>query len=94
MKYVIFSDLDDTLFCSLNKHKHKQKQTQTQNQDKNQNINENLKPIAYLQDNSPICFADSKQQQFLNIITQQIQNSILIPTTARNFDAFSRVKNI
>ena len=92
MKYVIFSDLDDTLFCSLNKHK--QKQTQTQNQDKNQNINENLKPIAYLQDNSPICFADSKQQQFLNIITQQIQNSILIPTTARNFDAFSRVKNI
>ena len=40
MKYVIFSDLDDTLFCSLNKHK--QKQTQTQNQDKNQNINENL----------------------------------------------------
>ena len=53
MKYVIFSDLDDTLFCSLNKHKQKQ--------DKNQNINENLKPIAYLQDNSPICFADSKQ---------------------------------
>lgn len=92
MKYVIFSDLDDTLFCSLNKHKQKQKQTQKQ--DKNQNINENLKPIAYLQDNSPICFADSKQQQFLNIITQQIQNSILIPTTARNFDAFSRVKNI
>lgn len=86
MKSVIFTDLDDTLFCSLNKHK--------QNNCNDSNDIENLKPVAYLKDNSPICFANSKQQQFLNIITQQLQNTILIPTTARNLDAFLRVKNI
>lgn len=84
MKSVIFTDLDDTLFSSLNKHKQSSKT----------NIIDNLKPIAYLRDNSPICFVNTKQQQFLNILTQQLQNTILIPTTARNFDAFLRVKNI
>lgn len=48
-----------------------------------------LKPIAFLKDGAPISYSTRKQRELLGMFESSM---ILIPTTARNFDAFNRVK--
>lgn len=45
-------------------------------------------PLAYLQDGEPISYASPQQQALLTFL---LQETILIPVTARNRDAFARV---
>jgi hypothetical protein len=46
-------------------------------------------PLAYLRNGEPISYASPRQQAFLSFLLQEMT---LIPVTARNFDAFSRVR--
>lgn len=46
-------------------------------------------PLAYLADGSPISYANPRQQAALQLFQQEMT---LIPVTARNHDAFQRVK--
>lgn len=46
-------------------------------------------PLAYLRDGQPISYASPQQQAFLYFL---LQETTLIPVTARNHDAFSRVR--
>lgn len=48
-----------------------------------------LKPIAFLKDGAPISYSTHKQRELLGMFEQSMT---LIPTTARNFDAYNRVK--
>lgn len=46
-------------------------------------------PLAFLKDGQPISYANVAQQAMLRMVQQQMD---VIPVTARNLDAFSRVK--
>ena len=46
-------------------------------------------PLAYLRDGQPISYASPQQQVLLSFLLQEMT---LIPVTARNHDAFSRVR--
>ncbi|MEI6704588.1 MAG: HAD hydrolase family protein [Deltaproteobacteria bacterium] len=48
-----------------------------------------LKPIAYLKDGNPISYATPAQISMLQMFQKEM---LVIPVTARNLDAFSRVK--
>lgn len=75
MQSFIFIDLDDTLFQSLRKC--------------GLSVDPRLlKPRAYLRDGSVISYATPKQQRLWQWLSG---GGRMIPVTARNFDAFSRV---
>lgn len=78
MQSYSFVDLDDTLFQTLRKC--------DIHIEGNNNIE--LQPLAYLKNGLPISYATPKQQRLFNWISE---TSRIIPVTARNFDAFSRV---
>lgn len=69
---ILFTDLDDTLFNSCRKTP----------------PTADSQALAFLQDGSPISYADRKQQQWLQ---HWLTHSRLIPVTARNLDSFRRV---
>lgn len=73
MKKILFVDLDDTLFQTIRKC----------------HEGEELVPIAYLADGSPISYARRSQLSVLDMFQREM---MVIPTTARNMDAFSRVR--
>lgn len=73
MKKILFVDLDDTLFQTIRKC----------------HEGEELIPIAYLADGSPISYARRSQLSMLDMFQREM---MVIPTTARNIDAFGRVK--
>lgn len=74
MHILIFTDLDDTLFQSARKRP----------------PGEGWQPLAFLKNGEPICWADPKQQAFLDWARHG--DALLVPVTARNLDAFSRVR--
>ena len=78
MQSFIFLDLDDTLFQTLRK---------CGQYDSGANGFE-LQPRAYLKNGSPISYATPKQERLWQWFSR---SGRIIPVTARNFDAFSRV---
>jgi len=78
MQSYTFVDLDDTLFQTLRKCEGYTVGDQTIE----------LQPRAYLKNGETISYATPKQGRLFNWISQ---TSRIIPVTARNFDAFSRV---
>lgn len=78
MQNFIFIDLDDTLFQTLRK---------CGNHAPDSNGIE-LKPRAFLKDGSPISYSTPKQERLWQWFSG---SGRIIPVTARNFDAFSRV---
>ncbi|MGR8981772.1 MAG: HAD family hydrolase [Gammaproteobacteria bacterium] len=78
MQSLIFADLDDTLFQTLRK-------CQGFNTENNGSM---LKPRAYLKDGSMISYATPKQDRLWQWLAGAGR---IIPVTARNHDAFSRV---
>ncbi|MDP3531149.1 MAG: hydrolase [Methylicorpusculum sp.] len=81
MHNLIFADLDDTLFQTLRK-------CGNLSSDGTGAIGTTLQPRAYLKDGSTISYATPKQQRLWQWLSESGQ---IIPVTARNFDAFSRV---
>ncbi|MBK1694043.1 haloacid dehalogenase [Chromatium weissei] len=73
MHTLVFLDLDDTLFQSLQKCP----------------IEKALHPVAYLRDRSANSFMTAQQQMLWQLLDD---NTIIIPTTARDRDALHRVK--
>jgi hydroxymethylpyrimidine pyrophosphatase-like HAD family hydrolase len=69
---ILFADLDDTLFQSLEKCR----------------TSDGLEPAAFLKDGSPISYTTALQRAFFSFAQDGMT---VIPTTARNRDAFSRV---
>jgi len=69
---ILFADLDDTLFQSLEKCR----------------TSEGLEPAAFLKDGLPISYTTALQRAFFSFAQDGMT---VIPTTARNRDAFSRV---
>lgn len=80
MKKFLFVDLDDTLFQTMPKWI-----SQGGNPDPQAS---GLRPVAFLIDGAPISWASPGQQVFVQSMMREMQ---LIPATARNFNAFSRV---
>lgn len=78
MQSFIFIDLDDTLFQTLRKCE----------QYTSGDSDAKFKPRAYLKDGSPISYSTAKQDKLWEWLSN---TAALIPVTARNFDAFSRV---
>jgi hydroxymethylpyrimidine pyrophosphatase-like HAD family hydrolase len=76
MQSYIFLDLDDTLFQTI------RKCSTTIDEQK-------LLPLAYLADGTPNSYATCKQQWLWQWLQQGFR---IIPVTARNFNAFERVK--
>jgi hypothetical protein len=73
LKKILFVDLDDTLFQTKRKC----------------HEDEELVPMAYLADGSPISYARRSQLSILDMFQREM---IVIPTTARNLDAYGRVR--
>ena len=69
---ILFADLDDTLFQSLEKCR----------------TSDGLEPAAFLKDGLPISYTTALQRAFFSFAQDGMT---VIPTTARNRDAFSRV---
>jgi len=69
---ILFADLDDTLFQSLEKCR----------------TSDGLEPAAFLKDGLPISYTTALQRAFFAFAQDGMT---VIPTTARNRDAFSRV---
>jgi hydroxymethylpyrimidine pyrophosphatase-like HAD family hydrolase len=69
---ILFADLDDTLFQSLEKCR----------------TSDGLEPAALLKDGLPISYTTALQRAFFSFAQDGMT---VIPTTARNRDAFSRV---
>lgn len=85
MKKFLFVDLDDTLFQTLPKW-HSQTGHSPDGAADPQAAG--LRPVAFLSDGAPISWATPGQQAFLQGMMREMQ---LIPATARNHNAFSRV---
>lgn len=73
MKFIVFTDLDDTLFTSLRKAP----------------PGDSHRPVAYLRDGAPISYASATQQAWL---AHWQEHALVIPVTARNLDAYRRVR--
>jgi len=73
MRTLVFVDLDDTLFQSLQKCP----------------IENALHPVAYLRDRSANSFMTAKQRMLWQLLDD---NTLIIPTTARDYDSLYRVK--
>lgn len=75
MKKFLFADLDDTLFQSREKCDERGESGE-------------LHPAAFLKDGSPISYTTAAQRAFFSFVHEGMT---VIPTTARNLDAFQRV---
>ena len=74
MRILIFTDLDGTLFQSA----------------RQQPPCAGWRPLAFLKNGAPVCWASPQQQAFL--VWLQHGGAQLVPVTARNLDAFLRVR--